>query len=63
MNLQQVGQRNQDHDQGQSHHRKQKRLQKEKLVQEKNVVPLVIRKASDEKRDKNNNPLFMRNIT
>jgi hypothetical protein len=63
MNLQQVGQRNQDQGQGQSHHRKQKRLQKEKLVQEKNVVPLVIRKASDEKRDKNNNPLFMRNIT
>ena len=38
--------------------RNQKRLQKEKLVQEKKVVPLVKRKASDEKRDRDNNPPF-----
>jgi hypothetical protein len=57
MYLQRVGQRNQDQDQ--NHHRKQKRLQKEKLVKEKNVVPLVKRKASDEKRHRELQSLFI----
>jgi hypothetical protein len=59
MSLQRVGQRNQNQD----HHRKQRRLQKEKRVQEKNVVQLVKRKASDEKRhrESHNNPLFICN--
>ena len=52
MNLQRVGQRNRGRGRGQNHHRKQKRLQKEKLVQEKNAVPLVKRKALEEKRDR-----------
>jgi hypothetical protein len=58
MSIQRVGQRNQDQDQ--DHHRKQRRLQKVKRVQEKNVVQLVKRKASDEKRrrESHNNPLF-----
>jgi hypothetical protein len=61
MNLQGVGRRNQDRDQNQNHHRKQRLRPKEKLVQEKNVVPLVKRKASDEKRDRDNNPPFICN--
>ena len=61
MNLQRVGQRNQDRDQDQNHHRKQKRLQKENLVQEKNVVPLVKRKASDKKEIEITIPLFICN--
>jgi hypothetical protein len=61
MSLQRVGQRNRDQDQ--NHHRKQRRLQKVKRVQEKNVVQLVKRKASDEKRrrESHNNPLFICN--
>ena len=42
--------RNRDRDRDQNHHRKQRRPKKEKLVQQKNVVPLVKRKTSDEKR-------------
>jgi hypothetical protein len=59
MSLQLVGRRNQDQD----HHRKQRRLQKEKLVQEKNVVQLVKRKGSDEKRhrESHNSSLFIFN--
>ena len=52
MNLQRVGQRNREREQEQNHHRKQRRLQKEKRVQEKNVIPLVKRKAPGEKRDR-----------
>ena len=56
--------RSRNRDRDQNHHRKQRLLQKEKLVQEKNVVPLVKRKALDEKRHREsyNNPLFICNI-
>ena len=56
--LQQVGQQNQGQDLNQNHHRNQKRPQKEKLVQEKNEVPLVRRKALDEKRHKDSIPFL-----